>query len=303
MGSRRAATPSALREARGHVGQALPRPQARRCATGWWRGRGRPAGTRSAHPGARASPALDQVSSRTPQPVSSLARPASVYSSVSRSGDTHSPWSSRSSPGVDDDGQLECPARRARLARGRRERQAVAQLGAAVAPGEDGDPAVPHGRPALSSGRSRTGAGTGTRCALAPEPGQPLARAPRPRSYRRRARSMSPRAASPRGGARPCRAWPRSRSRPRPANDARGSRSRLVGPAPAHEGVDEDRAVVLELVPDDRLERAAVGIDGREGGEPARSFQELPDRRHASSGMRSSMGACRRHGGSAAACR
>src|SRR3989304_6237721 len=40
----------------------------------------------------------DQVSSRTPQPVSALARPASVYITVSRSGDTSSPWSSRSSP-------------------------------------------------------------------------------------------------------------------------------------------------------------------------------------------------------------
>ena len=52
-----------------HLGQAL-RPRAGApCATGWCPGRGRPAGTRSARRAARASPALDQVSSRTPQPV------------------------------------------------------------------------------------------------------------------------------------------------------------------------------------------------------------------------------------------
>ena len=155
------------------------------CARHGWRDRGRRGGTRSRRR-ARSSAAMKyQVSSRRPQPSSVLSSPASVYISVSRSGEMLRPRCSKSSPVLAT--TMSPPARQHAA-------QAERQLGAADAAGER-DHASPLGHhrnrsssaggsarwpawPARTSVRPRT-----STAGCASSPGPSAAR-PRPRSRR-----------------------------------------------------------------------------------------------------------------------
>ena len=96
-----------------------------------------------------------QVSPSMPQPSSRFAIPASVYRTVSWSGQTRSPWRSRSSPVLTIDGEVRRrrpPAARPRAWRPRPRRRARRPSSAAGSPARARGP-----RPGGRSSRGRTG--------------------------------------------------------------------------------------------------------------------------------------------------
>ena len=199
IGSSRAVDAQRRRQAARSRPSAGRPPAAARCATGWCPGRGRPAGTRSARRRRASIAALDQVSSRTPQPVVSLASPARVYSTVSRSGDTDSPCSSRSSP-VLTTMDSSSPARRAPP----RPAEASARPWLSLAPPNPPARTVTRGvRPPSSSvghGQWWTVTERGRmRNEMRASPRNPASRlcSSSPRSYRRASATMSSSAACP----------------------------------------------------------------------------------------------------------